>query len=453
MSLPSTNVRCAHPMKARAPFVKRFAFLIYATTLLCCGVAASLQAQDNARTPNQAVARRALELQPNGALSNLADTGSAQNFDQTVPDALTSVNNEVVSAANGQAINLRQRLAAIRGGSAGAGSTDFSMNGGAPSFSAGLTGVTGPEGKGGPPVTPPIPENRWGVFVTGLGEFTDIGNTNNASGFYLRTGGVTLGVDYRIGSHFVIGLTAGYIHTGGDLIQNGSLDIDGGRFGIYGTAFAGGFYVDAAVTGGVSHYDSDRTAPLIVNTGNFVGSNTVHGSTDGTDLNVLLAAGYDWKMGGLSIGPTASFQYTYINVDGFSESSPSVPPSMALLALNVNDQHPKSIRTAFGMKASYDWKVGGVLIKPEVRTAWQHEYADTTYSVISSFVGNPTISLQSTSLQTATGADIGHDSLLIGAGASVLWNERISTYLFYNGEVGRANYQFNGVFGGVRVTF
>jgi len=56
----------------------------------------------------------------------------------------------------------------------------------------------------------PTPENRWGVWVTGIGEFTNVDSTNDAAGYYLQTGGLTLGVDYRVSPYFAIGLTAGY---------------------------------------------------------------------------------------------------------------------------------------------------------------------------------------------------------------------------------------------------
>ena len=291
------------------------------------------------------------------------------------------------------------------------------------------------------------------MFVTGIGDFVKVADTPNAPGFYLRTGGVTAGVDYRVGSNFVIGLTAGYSHTGGDLTENGSLDINNEIIGLYATAFSGGFYLDTALTGNLSQYDTQRTAPLVDlmnGQAKAIGSRTASGSTDGFNLNVLVAGGYDWKIGYLSIGPTAEFQYIHISVDGFTESGPSVPQPEAVLKLKINDQHPESIRTAFGMKASYDWKVGGVLIKPELRAAWLHEYADTSYSIVSSFVAQPGVN--PTTLQQVTGPAIGHNGLRIGAGATVLWNERISTNLFYVGEFAN-NYQFNGVFGGFRVTF
>jgi outer membrane autotransporter protein len=241
---------------------------------------------------------------------------------------------------------------AVRMGSNGFDELGFTMNGSPPSFTDSLAGPTGAEGKSGPSVLAPIPENRWGFFATGLGEFTHVDGTEGASGFDLQTGGVTLGADYRIGSNLVIGLTAGYARTGVDLIDNSSIDVDSGKFGFYSTVFSNGFYLDGAVTGGWSEYDTHRTALL----------GTANGSTDGGDLNVLGAAGYAWTKGNLSIGPTASFQYNYAGFNGFTETGSLAP-------LKYNDQSVDSLRSAFGMKASYDWKIGPVLIRPELTAA------------------------------------------------------------------------------------
>jgi outer membrane autotransporter protein len=184
------------------------------------------------------------------------------------------------------------------------------------------------------------------------------------------------------------------------------------------------------VTGGLSGYDTRRTALL----------GTASGSTNGGDLNVLVNGGYDWKKGGLSIGPTASFQYTYVSFDGFTESGSLAP-------LKFNDQHVDSIRTAFGTKASYDWKIGNVLIRPELRAAWQHEYGNSSYSIVASFANGAGNSF------TVSSPKIGRDSLLLGAGFAVLWSDRISTYIYYDGELGRTNYDSHNVSAGIRVTF
>ncbi|MBV8276810.1 MAG: autotransporter domain-containing protein [Verrucomicrobia bacterium] len=346
------------------------------------------------------------------------------------PEELTAIFSLDVSLANIQTANLERRLEDLRAGSHGFSSSGFTINGSAPSFTAGLSGPTGPDGKTGPPASAPIPENRWGFFATGLGEFTDVSTADGARGFNFRTGGVTVGVDYRIGSNFAIGLTGGYAHTGVDLAGNGSIDVDGGTGGFYATAFGGGFYLDTSVTGGGSDYETHRTALL----------GTANGSTNSTTVNVLVAGGYDWTTGPLTIGPIASFQYTYVGLNGFTESGSLAP-------LRFGDQSVDSIRTDLGIKASYDWKIGGILVRPELRVAWQHEYGDSTYSIVANFANGAGNNF------TVNGPPIGRDSLLIGAGVAVLWNDRISTYIYYDGELARTDYDSQSVTAGFRITF
>ena len=51
------------------------------------------------------------------------------------------------------------------------------------------------------------------------------------------------------------------------------------------------------------------------------------------------------------------------------------------------------------------------------------------------------------------GPTIGRDAALVGAGLSVQWCSRFATYVFYDGVLGRANYDNNAVSGGLRFGF
>ena len=351
------------------------------------------------------------------------------DFDLISPEELTSIYILGVSLANVQSANLERRMDDIRTGSCGFSSAGFAINGSGPSFAKDCASVS-PDGKSSPPVFAPISQDRWGVFVTGIGEFTNLESTFNASGYELATGGFTMGIDYRIGSNFAIGLTGGYAYTDANLVNDGSIQVNGGKLGLYATAFARGFYLDTAVIGGLNGYDTRRTGLM----------GTASGRTEGGYLNVLVAGGYDWKKGGLSIGPTASFQYTYVGLDDFTESGSLAP-------LAFPNQHAESFRTAFGMKASYDWKIGPIHLIPEFRAAWQHEFGDTDYSLVSSSANGVGNSF------TVNGPEIGRDSLLLSTGFAVQWNERISTYAYYDGELFRTNYLSNNISAGVRITF
>ena len=351
-----------------------------------------------------------------------------RDFELIAPDELTSIYNLGVSLANVQTANLEHRTADIRDGSSGFSSSGYAMSGSAASTS-GTLGVAGPAGKGGKELVAPA-DPRLGFFVTGVGEFTKLGDTNNARGYDLTTGGFTLGVDYRLTPNFALGLMAGYASTGIDLSRDGRITVDGGKLGIYATYFTGGFYADAAVSGGLNGYETRRTAL----------QGTARGSENGGEVNALFAAGYDWKKGGLTVGPTASFQYTHVGIDGFTEHGSLAP-------LSYGSQRTESLRSALGAKASYDWHVGGVVIKPEARASWQHEYAD------SGFAFNARFATAGGGTFTVDGPEKDRDSLLVGAGVAVLWNERTATYVYYDGEPARSNYSSNNVSGGVRLAF
>jgi outer membrane autotransporter protein len=279
--------------------------------------------------------------------------------------------------------------------------------------------------------TAPVNDERWGLWFAGSGEFTHIGSTTNAAGFNLDSGGVTAGVDYRFTDHFAAGISLGYMNTTASLSNGGKLDVDGGRVGAYATYFNRGFHVDASVSGGPNSYRSRRTTP---------NSTVATASPEGTEVNLHLATGYDWKVGGLTIGPTVSLQYTNTQLDGFTETGAFAP-------LSVIRRNADSLRTALGVKASYDVKVAGRIIRPEVRAAWQHEFADTSYSLTSSFA------TLGGSAFTVAGPSTGRDSLLVSAGFSIQWNSRFSTYAFYDGELLRTNYSSNNVSVGCRWRF
>jgi len=366
-----------------------------------------------------------------------------------------------------QSGNIQRRTDDIRSGTSGFSAAGLAVNGDNPSYSGSFgisTGVAGPNGREGkedyPPVAVPAENNRWGVFLSGTGEWASVGNTANARGYDLTSGGFTLGIDYKVTPNFAIGLAAGYTGTSADLVDRGRVYVNGGKIGLYATFFqneqaaaaptmskdsskdsskeapapalsiAKGFYADLAVFGGYNSYDTRRSAL----------QGEARGDTDGGELNALAGIGYDFKKGGLTFGPTASFNYTYLGTSDFTEHGSLAP-------LNVHGGKGESLRTALGLKASYDWKVGGILIKPEIRAAWQHEYGDAAYALDSSFANGAGGTF------TVNGPQLGRDSVLVGAGFAIQCSERCSTYFYYDGELGRKNYQSSSVTGGFRLAF
>lgn len=398
---------------------------------------------DFAKTPNQmSVARnldkvifdsRANKLV--GFLDSLPTRSLPGAFDQIAPADLTAIFQTAVSLANIQTLNIERRLEDLRAGARGFDSTHFSLSG-QPQVLDGVASLSKDnrdekDDKDGKKVIQVIPESRWGAFITGQGEFTSVRNGDtNARGYDLDTGGFTLGADYRVNDHLIVGIDAGYAHTRADLNQGGSIDTDGAKFGAYATAYSGGWHADLALSGGYNSYSARRAALL----------GSAHGDTDGTEFNVLVATGYDIHKGALTFGPVASFQYTNVGLQSFTEHGSLAP-------LFYPHQNEESLRTNLGMQMSYECKVGHVLVYPRVRVTWQHEYDSSSFALDSEFASG------AGNLFTVHGPRIGRDSAVISAGIAVRWNDRVMTYADYDGEEFRSNYNSQNVSAGMSIAF
>jgi autotransporter-associated beta strand protein len=357
------------------------------------------------------------------------------DFDLIAPEELASIYEIGFSQAVVTNMNLQHRMDDIR-----AGSTGFCANG----YQAQETGGYSKESDGKvaldknpTPAFVPSPENRWGIFATGSGDFVNVGDHDlNAHGYDITTGNVIVGVDYRVCDHFAVGIDGSYAGSTADLVDRGRVEVDGGKAGAYATVFGykilgSVIHIDGAVSGGWNSYDTHRTG---------LEDLPVLGSTNGSELNAMLAYGGDWHFGCLLIGTWSSLQYTNVNIDSFTETGSLAP-------LHIESQDEYSLRGTTGLRMAYDFKAGRAIIRPEVRAAYQHEYGDRAYPIDASLASG------AGDVFTVHGPAIGRDSALVDAGFAVQWSNRISTYVYYDGVFGRTNYENNAVSGGLRVSF
>ena len=57
------------------------------------------------------------------------------------------------------------------------------------------------------------PESRWGLFADGGAAFGTQSSSSNQTGYNFTLGGFTLGADYRLRDHLLVGLATGYSNT------------------------------------------------------------------------------------------------------------------------------------------------------------------------------------------------------------------------------------------------
>jgi outer membrane autotransporter protein len=388
-------------------------------------------------TPNQLAAANlldAVQLDPRAAnLISFLNTEPFANlpadFNKISPEGLTAFYEIGFSNSNIQRLNLEGRLDDIHNGSSGF-SSNMKVNG----ATVNLEDKAGVDGKSSKGVVESIlqhaPENRWGVWVTGFGDFVSVDADANAQGYNFTTGGVSLGLDYRITDQLAIGVMGDYSHTWTALNPSGHIDVDSGRGGLYATWHNHGVYLNGAIYGGHNNYDSSRSSL----------GGLATGSSEGAEWSTFISGGYDFHFDHLSVGPIAGLQYTYVNIDGFSEKSSLAP-------LQIHSGSAESLRSDVGFRIFYQWQIGKMLVEPSLKAAWEHEYKYSALPITAGFAGIPGPSA------TFFGPNEGHDSAIISAGVSVQLTPSIVTYLNYDGQLGRKNYDSNAVTGGVRISF
>ena len=393
-----------------------------------------------AKTPNQIATAEALDaavaagciVNATNVLGNVPINTLRHAYDLIAPEELASMYEASFAQGMVQSLNLQHRMDDVRWGSTG-----FCADGFVIQDNHGYTKNDGKSVADKNPVeeTAP-PDYRWGSFITGTGELTKVGDEDangDHHGYQLNNASFTMGVDYRVTDHWAIGLSGGYSHTTGELVDDGRMNTDGGRMGLYTTWYSGGFYVDAAASGGWNQYDTRRTAYL----------GTEQGSTDGAEFDGMVAAGYDWKKGCWIFGPYADFEYSYVEFNSFTEGDTSLIP------LHYPDQNQNAYRSNLGLRIAHEqvMKPGeGLTVVPEVRAAWRHDFGDTSYAVDSNFVGcDDTF--------TVHGPYIGRDSAVVDIGLTAYCTQQLSAYIFYQGQFGRDNYNNNAISGGLRFAF
>lgn len=337
-------------------------------------------------------------------------------FSLIAPDELTAIFKMGFAASEIQNANIRRHLDRVRQGSTSEGQETYSTT----------------DSKGGMVEQTRMSEqnNLWSVFIEGNGGSASVDGDLNSNGYDFDSMGVTVGADRRVSENFAIGVLGAYGKSDAALTNGGSIDAESYKGAVYATAFQGGFFVDALLGAGANSYDT-RRASL---------GGLATGSPDGWELNAMVNTGYDFRSGNWTFTPTASIAYTRVNLDAFNETGSLTP-------LSYPDQHQESLRSEIGARLAYRADLGGVVLMPQIRLAWQHEFSDSTLSMNSNFIGGAGPGF------TVTGPQMDRDRAVISAGLSAQVTPTVCIYGFYDGHLGSSDYESNQVSAGVKVDF
>jgi len=274
-------------------------------------------------------------------------------------------------------------------------------------------------------------DERLGTFAQFHGTFLDRDPGTNRTGYDANLFGATAGLDYQINNNTVAGVALGYQFSDVDFKTNrGKLEDNSVRIGPFASWSRGPVFIDASLSFGWHMYDMDRNMPTI--------SRNATGDFDGYDIAGYLRGGYDYKLNDYTyITPHASVQYTYLDVDGVTESG------AAGANLDVESRDSDSLRTRLG--AAMNWKFDvGLVILPTLYGGWEHEFLDNDDIDAGFTLGGSPFAIDT--------GDREENSFYFGVGVNVLFQRNVAGFFRFEKQWGDDT-EIDGVAGGLTFRF
>ncbi len=388
-------------------------------------------------TPNQASVAAALNkfMDAPGdrgtvadALDYLSDIEYPAAFEQLMPTPYASLPTMAFNTANALNSGMFQRLWMTRINGRGFSSSGISMDP--------LRGEMGGVDDMAAFAISPSKDTKWGTFVDGNGIFANGGDVAYLQNYRSQSGGVTAGASYKWNDNLATGVYAGYQGLQAEYSNGRTID-NAVRFGVFGTYDIDNFYINALVGGAYHGYTVNR----YINFGGL--DRTATGRPGAGEFDLALNTGYDFKAGDFAFGPFTGMQYTYVGVQGFTETGADA------LNLKVDPYDSSSLLYTLGAQAAYNWRASSrVIVTPIIFAGWQHEFLQDSYQINSSFnTGGPAAPF---SYNTGTPA---RDNFYGGVGATVGLGDRWQATAIYSSFVGGQSQSSQNVYLGLAYKF
>ncbi len=398
-----------------------------------------------AQTPNQTATAKALDHYINAeggdretvsiALDELEASEFPNAFDQISPAFYETLGRITIEQSNAQGQMLQQRFGALRLGIGGF--RQIGLDAPIITESRRVEGKGFKEFKETRSIMEPAADNPWGVWVQGNGLFAKNSGLNGIPNFRFDNGGFLLGADYRWNDTLATGIYAGYQRIDARYDGGSKTRVNAARFGAYATLDTGnGFYGNALLGGGFSDYEVRRR----IDFGSI--DRTARSNPQGGEFSAMLGTGYDWKAGNFTFGPVASGQYTYVNINDFTEEG------ARSLNLRINEQETHSLRSTLGARVAFSWLINeNVALVPEGRITWQHEFLQDSRDIGAALDGG---SGPGFNVVTMTPE---RDAVFAGVGLNLQVGQRWNANVYYNADFGRGDFKSQMISGGVKVQF
>ena len=276
---------------------------------------------------------------------------------------------------------------------------------------------------------------KGGVWARAFGLFGSAPASGPAVSYQENREGVILGADWRVGEGVVLGLAGTYATTTAYFADASRTNVHSYEGAVYAGWSGGPWYATGLAGLGANSYATTRQLTPFGLTGAATSTPT------GQSYSSYGEAGYGLRAGGYTLTPYAGLGYVHSHIEGFTEEGGFFG------ALTTGAADANSLATTLGVRASTRVSLGehGVLV-PELRAGWSHEFLDAAQTINASLTNVPG------SLFSATGANFGRESALIGAGVTYDLATAVKLFADYDGKL-TGSFQEHAFSAGLRVRF
>lgn len=286
-------------------------------------------------------------------------------------------------------------------------------------------------------------ESPWGFFANGRISIGEAPRLGDQAGYDLTTQGLSAGVDYRLGSNFVVGAALGYVRSETEVEQDaGSFELDGTSLSLYLTWFSDAFYVDGVLSYGQQSYDIERVVNLPRPFGD-VSRFVAVGQPDSDQVAAHLGVGYDFRLGqALNLSGFLRGNWVRSTIDSYTERG------AFFLDLAYEEQESESLLGEAGIELTYPVSLSWGVLQPMLRLAYLREFEDGNQSLRARFAVDPTARVFTLESETPD-----RSFLNLALGVTVTLPRSWASYLQYDTDLERDDLDIYTLSGGFRFQF
>ncbi|RYY74263.1 MAG: autotransporter domain-containing protein [Gammaproteobacteria bacterium] len=348
-------------------------------------------------------------------------------FRQIAPEETIALMRVTSESTRAQTSAVSQRIGQLQAGNNG-----FTLNG--------IAALNQPSGGGAGDA-----ESIWsavGFFASIQHDAAKHDVTDMEAGYKSGGNTLTLGADYRFNEKWVMGGAVGFSQNDLDYSrQSGSLDTEVTSFIVFNSYNMERSSFETQLGYASTSFDSIRKVSY--SEGDTMVSDTMRGSTGGTQLLFNSQYQWEWNKNALSIFPFLRFDYLQNKVDGYGENGSGGLPMI------IGKQSTEQITVGAGVQSTYVFnKNWGVLI-PSFKVTFLSEVSSGFDPITSRFAYDPDPD------NVFTLKNDGEDKSYaqVGIGSSFIFKAGMSGFLQYQQMVGYNNLSAYQIQGGIRYEF